>query len=182
MKNLFEKLVKENKENIVKYKDELKKAGFTSSDIQECMDIYSLANDIMFDDLSKGVCENNEVSYINGYSDGLYSGAKMQLQEIIDKLIRYKVEKVITNEFTANKFIDSAIFSTARSLYTAEVVKSEIISVSSGYDENIAVGGKGYYIVARKHRFYSDYEYLKVDCNGLHEDYEPTKAELKLFE
>ena len=182
MVNVFKQLVKENKEKIIKYTNELKQAGFTDKDIQDCRDIYNLKYELMFEDLNKGICEDYKISYVNGYSDGLYSGAKMQLQSIIYKLIKDKVRKVIAN---INLFIVSA----TRMLYIAEAVKREIILKADEYDENIAVVtrkdhndyAKECYIVARKNKYYADYEYFKIDSDGFQQDYKPTESEMELF-
>ena len=185
MKNVFEKLVKENKEEIEKYTNELKKVGFTDKDIKECRYIYNLRNKLMFRKIDNGVCEDSEISYGNGYEKGLYSGAKMQLERVIERLISNKIHNVI-----AHKHVNSHdIYIATRMLYNAEAVKYEIVAIDDMYDENIAVVGEKefydyteeYYIVARKDNDDKDYEYLKIDLDGLQKDYKPTEAELELF-
>ena len=186
MKNVFEKLVKENKEQIIRYTNELKEAGFTDSDIQDCRDIYNLKYGLMFKESDKGVCEDTEISYGNGYKKGLYNGAKMQLEHVIDSLINNKIKKVITNKHI--NFHD--IYIATRILYDSEAVKYDIILDADEYDENIAVIGEKefydyteeYYIVARKDDDDEEYEYFKIDLDGLQKDYKPTDAELELFE
>ena len=106
----------------------------------------------------------------------------MQLESIIYKLIKDKVRKVIAN-------IDLFVVSATRMLYIAEAVKREIIEFSYMYEENIAVlGEKKYndytekcYIVARKKKYYADYEYFKIDSYGFQQDYKPTESEMELF-
>lgn len=184
MVNVFEKLLKENEEQIIIYTNELKELGFTDSDIQDCRDIYNLKYELMYEESNKGICEDYEISYNNGYERGLYKGAKMQLQSLIDKLIEDKVGKVI---FYKN--IDLYVVSTVRKLYIAEAVKREIILDAEEYDENIAVIGEKkyndytekYYIVARKNKYYADYEYFKIDSDRLQQDYKPTESELELL-
>ena len=63
MKNVFEKLVKENKEQIMRCTYELKEAGFTDSDIQDCRDVYNLKNMLTFEESDNGVCKDYEISY-----------------------------------------------------------------------------------------------------------------------
>ena len=186
MKNVFEKLVKENKEQIIRYTNELKKAGFTDKDIQDCRDIYNLKYSLMCRWTDKCVCEDPEISYGNGYKKGLYNGAKMQLEHVIDSLINNKIKKVITNKHI--NFHD--IYIATRILYDSEAVKYDIILDADEYDENIAVIGEKefydyteeYYIVARKDDDDEEYEYFKIDLDGLQKDYKPTDAELELFE
>ena len=184
MENAFKKLVKENKEKIEKYTNELKEAGFTDSDIQDCRDIYNLKNMLTFEESDNGVCKDYEISYWNGYERGLYKGAKKKKKKVIDRLIKDKVGKVISN-----KNIDLVIVSATKKLYIAEAVKREIILKADAYDENIAVVGKDefqcythvYCIVARKDKYMKDYEYLMIDSDGLHQDYKPTETEMELF-
>ena len=185
MKNVFEKLVKENKDEIMRYTNELKEAGFTDRDIQDCRYIYNLKNMLMFKGSDNGVCEDSEISYNNGYEKGLYNGAKMQLERVIDRLINNKIYSVIadTNADAHDIYIATRI------LYNAEAVKYDVIIDADMYDENIAVIGEKefydyteeYYIVARKDNEDKDYEYFKIDLDGLQKDYKPTDAEMELF-
>ena len=177
MKNVFEKIVKETKEKIEKCTNALKKAGFKDKDIQECMDICNLNNQL--------ICEDPKINSDNGYAKGLYIGAKKQLEHIIDILIKNKIYSIIAN----NSINSHDIYEAIRMLYNVEKINYEVITLADAYDKNIAVSyekrfndyTETYYIVARKDKFDKYYEYLMINSDGLHQDYKPTESEMKLF-
>lgn len=189
MKISFKYLKNDYKNTEEKFTNFLKKQGFTEGDIKEIFSLYKLEEDIIYKNNDYKIYgENGLESYDNGFSNGLYEGAKEQSKYIITKLIDNKIE--IINKKGLITEDNHILHSMLKELYITKQALRLVFGYEDKYDINIALKSQyvysdceeDYYIIIQKNVDDKKYRLSKLEHNKVIERYKPLKEELEDIE